>query len=565
MTAQADDSTAPAGRQHPAGRLARLGAGARLVVDIAILLVVAVLALAPGLTTLPVTDRDEARFVQATRQMVETGDWIDIRFQDEPRYKKPIGIYWLQGAAVVASGQGAEASIWVYRLPSLAAAILSVLLVYAIGRTLGGATAGLVAALLAAVTIQFGFEARIAKTDSVLLFTVLAAQWALASLWMDPSRKRAFVRNAVFWTAIGLGILIKGPVILLVTGTTLAVLLVVERSTALLRALSPVWGLLWAVAIVAPWLVAIGIISKGAFFSQSLGEDMLAKVASGQESHGAPPGVHALVALGTFWPLSALIPAAIAYVIAKRREKGSVFLAAWVLPGWIVFEAVATKLPNYVLPFMPAFAIGVGLAFVGGALAAGSLWRKATYLFVALGGLVLAVGLNAGFVHYERYASIPGLLVGLAAAGAAVAASMALVRGRTGLGIAATCLAGALSLGNGLAVILPGAESLWLSNRLADAVDRVKTCPDPVVISVGYAEPSVIFLNGTNTVLADPQTAVQRFGAASCAVLSVENRSVEATAAALGAAGITATPASTVEGRNFNGLRPRTLQLYVKP
>ncbi len=235
------------------------------------------------------------------------------------------------------------------------------------------------------------------------------------------------------------------------------------------------------------------------------------------------------------------------------------------LPGWIVFEAVATKLPNYVLPFMPAFAIGVGLAFVGGALAAGSLWRKATYLFVALGGLVLAVGLNAGFVHYERYASIPGLLVGLAAAGAAVAASMALVRGRTGLGIAATCLAGALSLGNGLAVILPGAESLWLSNRLADAVDRVKTCPDPVVISVGYAEPSVIFLNGTNTVLADPQTAVQRFGAASCAVLSVENRSTEATAAALGAAGITATPASTVEGRNFNGLRPRTLQLYVKP
>ncbi len=134
------------------------------------------------------------------------------------------------------------------------------------------------------MTIQFGFEARIAKTDSVLLFTVLAAQWALASLWMDPSRKRAFVRNAVFWTAIGLGILIKGPVILLVTGTTLAVLLVVERSTALLRALSPVWGLLWAVAIVAPWLVAIGIISKGAFFSQSLGEDMLAKVASGQRA-----------------------------------------------------------------------------------------------------------------------------------------------------------------------------------------------------------------------------------------------------------------------------------------
>ncbi len=89
------------------------------------------------------TDRDEARFVQATKQMVETGDWIDIRLQDEPRYKKPIGIYWLQGAAVLASGQGADAPIWVYRIPSLAAAILSVLLTYAIGRTLAGPAPGL--------------------------------------------------------------------------------------------------------------------------------------------------------------------------------------------------------------------------------------------------------------------------------------------------------------------------------------------------------------------------------------------------------------------------------------
>src|SRR5262245_53368229 len=57
----------------------------------------------PGFFTIPPIDRDEARFAQATKQMVETGDFVDIRFQDDVRYKKPVGIYWMQAAAVEAA------------------------------------------------------------------------------------------------------------------------------------------------------------------------------------------------------------------------------------------------------------------------------------------------------------------------------------------------------------------------------------------------------------------------------------------------------------------------------
>ena len=71
-----------------------------------------------GLASMPPIDRDEPRFVQATKQMVETGDYVEIRFQDASRYQKPIGIYWLQSAAVALSGEGAAAPIWVYRLVS---------------------------------------------------------------------------------------------------------------------------------------------------------------------------------------------------------------------------------------------------------------------------------------------------------------------------------------------------------------------------------------------------------------------------------------------------------------
>ena len=88
----------------------------------------------PGFFNIPAIDRDEARFAQATKQMVESGDFVDIRFQDDVRYKKPVGIYWLQAAAVeTASALGlprAQLRIWLYRIPSLIGAIGAVLLTY---------------------------------------------------------------------------------------------------------------------------------------------------------------------------------------------------------------------------------------------------------------------------------------------------------------------------------------------------------------------------------------------------------------------------------------------------
>jgi len=70
---------------------------------VGILLIVGLMSFLPGFFAIPPIDRDEARFAQATKQMVETGDYIDIRFQDEVRYKKPVGIYWLQAAVVRAA------------------------------------------------------------------------------------------------------------------------------------------------------------------------------------------------------------------------------------------------------------------------------------------------------------------------------------------------------------------------------------------------------------------------------------------------------------------------------
>src|SRR3546814_18410723 len=107
--------------------------------------------------------------------MVESGDLVDIRYQDEPRYKKPVGIYWLQAAAVALSGQGADAPIWVYRLPSLLGAILAVLLTALIGARLFAPKTGVVATLLLASCLLLGVVARMATTDAMLIPCLLGA------------------------------------------------------------------------------------------------------------------------------------------------------------------------------------------------------------------------------------------------------------------------------------------------------------------------------------------------------------------------------------------------------
>src|SRR5881227_4154763 len=108
-----------------------VGSHARAVV---VLLAVALLGFLPGFSSIPPVDRDEARFAQATKQMVESGDYVDIRFQDEVRYKKPVGIYWLQAGIVKAASalglQRASTTIWLYRIPSLVGAVGAVLLTY---------------------------------------------------------------------------------------------------------------------------------------------------------------------------------------------------------------------------------------------------------------------------------------------------------------------------------------------------------------------------------------------------------------------------------------------------
>src|SRR5512139_2015887 len=175
---------------NPGSRLARLidsvtGSHGRAA---AFLVLFALLLFLPGFFTIPPVDRDEARFAQATKQMIESGDYVDIRFQDESRYKKPVGIYWLQ-AGFVKLGEAvgvprAHTRIWLYRFPSLIGAIGAVLATYWAALAFVSRRAALLAGLMLASCLLLGVEARLAKTDATLLLACVAAMGALGRAYL---------------------------------------------------------------------------------------------------------------------------------------------------------------------------------------------------------------------------------------------------------------------------------------------------------------------------------------------------------------------------------------------
>ena len=130
-------------------------------------------------------------------------------------------------------------------------------------------------------------------------------------------------------------------------------------------------GIAWLALLVLPWFLAIIGRAGDAFFAESVGQDLLSKVFAGQESHGAPPGYYFVLFWLTFWPGATLAALATPAVWAARREPATKFLLAWLVPSWLVFELVITKLPHYVLPLYPAIAI-----LIAGVIDARALSRK---------------------------------------------------------------------------------------------------------------------------------------------------------------------------------------------
>jgi 4-amino-4-deoxy-L-arabinose transferase-like glycosyltransferase len=523
---------------------------------IAFLIICGLLFFLPGFVKIPPVDRDETRFAQATKQMVETGDFVDIRFQDDVRYKKPVGIYWLQSAVVETASklglQRAQVRIWLYRIPSLIGAIGAVLMTYWTALAFITRRGAILAALIMCSSVVLGVEARLAKTDAMLLFAVVAAMGAMARVYLswqrgeDPAHP-PWAWPAVFWTALAAGILLKGVILIFVV-LTIATLAVLDRTATWLWRLRPVWGLTWLLVLVLPWFIAIFWRAGDTFFVDSIGGDMLSKLAA-QESHGAPPGTYLLLFWVTFWPGAALAGLAAPAVWRARREPGAQYLLAWLMPSWIVFELVLTKLPNYVLPLYPAIAILAVGALERRVLSRSWLVRGAAWWFVIPAAMsVLAVVGAITLTRQPVFLAWPFLAISMIFGLFAwwLYDDNRAERSLLNAGAAALFLSAAV-----YGIVVPALTPLFPSVEIARVLRNV-VCVGPKAAAAGYHEPSLVFMTDTSTLLTDGSGAADFLGHGSCRFALVEGRSERAFAQRAEAIGLRYNVATRIEGYNFS-------------
>ena len=518
----------------------------------------------PGFLLIPPSDRDESRFAQATKQMLESGDFVDIRNGTEARNRKPIGIYWLQapGAALArAAGLARNNPAWPYRLPSLAGGLVAVLATWRMGLLLFGRRAAMLAGMMLAGSVLLTAETAFAKTDAALLAATTVAMGLLARAWLGAEISRG--RAALFWLAIGAGILLKGPVTPMVVGLAAIGLAVSSVGWRWLAALRPGWGVPLALLVVLPWFVAIGLATHGQFFRDALGSDLGGKLAGGDDAHGAPPGYHLLLLSVTLFPAAPAVLASFPALWRARSESKARLLLAWIVPNWIVFEAVATKLPHYPLPLFPALTLlGAGwLCGTFGEPSHGWRWlqRGATALFV-VAAAIIGLGAAAVPVLLERGLAGSALLGVPALAAAAVVLWLGLDRNRLGA-VLASLLAMPLLTWSLLGLDLPDATALWIAPRVEQAL-QAHGIPTGFA-SVGYAEPSLMFVCGTGTeLLAGGEAGARFLSGASGRVVAVESRDRDRFLAAAAAAGIVPHRFGELAGFNYSNGRRVVLTLY---
>ena len=516
-----------------------------------LLLVLLCLALwLPGFWTMPPGDRDESRFVQATKQMLETGDFVRIMNGDEARNRKPIGIHWLQApfaAAARAVGVAVANPVWPYRVPSLLGGLAAVLACHAVGLRLAGRRAALLGAGALAASVVLVGEVHIAKTDAALLGATTVAMALLGRAYVAPGE---MTRGAAagFWLAMGVGVLLKGPITPMVAGLAVAWLVLVDwrggRGAGWLRGLRAGWGVPLMLLVVVPWFVAIGVATGGRFFSDAVGGDLGRKLTSGDEAHWGPPGLHLVLLPVLLFPLGAGLPGAVAVAWRGRGEAAVRFLTAWVAPAWLVFEAAPTKLPHYPMPLYPAVCVLVAMGVLAGA---GS--RRVGAVLGGAGAVLLAAAgvVAPGYLGVEWWLGVPVVI-------AAGVVGWFAVRGWSVRGAVGAVVAAPLAYGAALGWEAPRLAPIWIAPRVVAGLGAGVRLG-----SVGFSEPSLMFLAGTGTrwLLADQGVAA--LAAGELDVLLVSDRDIAAVRAGAAARGLPLREGGTVSG--FNTARGRWVAL----
>ena len=356
-----------------------------------------------GTWALPLVDRDEPRFAEASREMIERGDYVVPYFNNRYRFDKPPLTYWFQVASFRLLGENAFAA----RLPTAIAAAFTAVVIFAWGTRLNLGRAGFWAAIMFTLCLQTFIHAKAAVADMWLVLFMTLAHWAGYELLRDRFggtwRSVVFRPNDtriwwwIFYLALALAFLAKGPIGWMPLGTVV-VMQFLRPVSHFTRRFLFVRGILLVLALVALWGVPALLRTHGEFLAIGIGHHVVGRSFGTMQGHGGKSVIVALLSLPfyfvtvfvSFAPWSVKLPW-LTRRVWKERDALDVYLIAGSAVIFVIFSLVKTKLPHYILPAFPLLALLLARHWANAGLTSRSLGRWAIPT-AALGLAVALIG-----------------------------------------------------------------------------------------------------------------------------------------------------------------------------
>jgi 4-amino-4-deoxy-L-arabinose transferase-like glycosyltransferase len=358
-------------------------AGARPL-SVVLFFLSAVLLFSVGNWSLPLIDRDEPRFAEASREMRQSGDFLIPRLNGEYRFDKPPLIYWCQ----VLTYDGLGETDFAARFPSVIFAALASVATWMFGSRIFGPRVGIWSGIIFATSLQVFIHARAAVADMPLVLFFLTATWAD---WERSRNSRSPFWWWIFYLSLGLGFLAKGPIALL-PAFFAPVRWFLNRAPYRIELRSALGGGLVVLIVIGLWGVPALIATHGAYLQVGLGKHVLQRSLQPMESHGGAGlagyllflPFYLAVSFFSFFPWCLFLPGCFRR-LSSYREPDENFLLGPILLVLCVFTLIQTKLPHYVLPAYPMLAILVARQ------AAESRWRLGLLGFALILYLLIAL------------------------------------------------------------------------------------------------------------------------------------------------------------------------------
>lgn len=460
------------------------------------------------MTLMPTTmfwDRDEAFYARAAVEMIQSGNWILPTYNDAVFPDKPPLIYWLMMFFIKVFGENEFAA----RFVSAPATALSAFLVFLIGSRLFDRRTGLWSMLVFAsstLTVYLGITAML---DATLVASICLALWAFLAIMQD--REGFWVRALVFLVAISLALLIKGPVGPAIIVPAVAITWLLSRS----EARAPFWQMavlaiatFVGVGVFLLWAVPANTMSNGQMLESGIGEHVIGRALQPMQNHGAPgwlgylsylPAYIPTLFIG-FMPATLFLPAALVGVCRPPASDAVVsprlFLLSWMVPGFVMFSLAATKLPHYIEPMFPAFAIAAG-GVIAGRLTGGttSLAIGRWLYIVQIAGLAAAL-LAVVVLAESLFLKTLLVVIALGCIGFAFRISLLHRIGQFESAMRVALISVVLLMESMFLFVIPVMENdIKLSKPVAELL-RKEFKPGTPVFEADYIEPSLVFYLG---------------------------------------------------------------------